>query len=250
MALDLSKMKQKLKELQNNEKGGGGNSKFWRPSDGHQTIRILPTEDGDPFKTFHFHYNVGKSGVLCPNRNFNDDCPICNFATSLYRSKEDDSMKVAKTLFARQRFFSPVIVRGEEDEGVRIWGYGKMAYQSLLELACNPEYGDFTDLKEGTDLDLTYGKVAGQMFPQTKITPKRNASPVCVDLDDEKCKELLGSVPDFDDTFDRKSSAEVKQILDEYLSDSTPEESSSEVSKYGDGVGGAVQKAFDEAVNN
>lgn len=249
MSLDLKKMKQKLREVQNNEKGGGGNSKFWRPQDGLQTIRILPTEDGDPFKTFFFHYNVGKAGVLCPKRNFGDDCPICNFATSLYQSRDEDSMKAAKSLFARQRFFSPVVVRGEEDEGVRTWGYGKMAYQSLLELACNPEYGDFTDLQEGTDIDLTYGKVAGQMFPQTKITPKRNTSPVCQNLDDDKCKELLESIPDFDDIFERRSTQDVKQILDEYLA-ATPEDSSSEVSKYGDGVGGAVQKAFDEVVNN
>ena len=66
MAIDFAKMKQKLQALQ----GNGGNSKqnvFWKPQDGDQSIRIVPTADGDPFKEFHFHYNVGKNaGFISP----------------------------------------------------------------------------------------------------------------------------------------------------------------------------------------
>ena len=57
MALDLAKMKAKLQELED-----GGKSKrdgtFWKPMEGEQDIRIVPTADGDPFKVFHFHYNL------------------------------------------------------------------------------------------------------------------------------------------------------------------------------------------------
>ena len=52
MGLDLNKMKAKLAALKGN--GGGGTSIFWKPQEGEQTIRILPTEDGDPFKDYHF----------------------------------------------------------------------------------------------------------------------------------------------------------------------------------------------------
>ena len=45
MAIDLAKMKAKLDALRNK-----GNSTFWRPQDGDQTIRIITPEDGDPFK--------------------------------------------------------------------------------------------------------------------------------------------------------------------------------------------------------
>ena len=34
---------------------------MWKPQAGAQHIRILPTADGDPFREFHFHYNVGKN---------------------------------------------------------------------------------------------------------------------------------------------------------------------------------------------
>ena len=48
MAIDLKKMRAKLDTLQN--RGGDKKSNFWRPKDGEQTLRIVPTADGDPFK--------------------------------------------------------------------------------------------------------------------------------------------------------------------------------------------------------
>ena len=53
MGIDLAKMKEKLNALENK---GQGKSVFWRPEDGEQTIRIVPTADGDPFKEYWFHY--------------------------------------------------------------------------------------------------------------------------------------------------------------------------------------------------
>ena len=46
MAIDMKKMREKYTALQN--RGQGGSSQFWKPSEGNQTIRIVPTEDGDP----------------------------------------------------------------------------------------------------------------------------------------------------------------------------------------------------------
>ena len=144
MALDLSKIRARLNSVKNNSKAGGS---FWKPSDGTKTIRIVPTADGDPFKDYWFHYNLGlenKSGLLCPKKNHGEDCPICNFKDQLWKEFNDtqdaDTMKLAKDLSPRQRFFSPVMVRGEEAQGIRVWGYCKIACESLLELVLNPEY--------------------------------------------------------------------------------------------------------------
>ena len=80
MALNIEAMRQKLANSQNRTSGKSNDTK-WRPSEGDQTIRILPTKDGDPFKEFHFHYNVGKNpGILCPKKNYGEHCPICDFA--------------------------------------------------------------------------------------------------------------------------------------------------------------------------
>ena len=79
MAINLDLMRKKLSTSKNN--GKVEDNTKWRPSEGDQTVRILPTTDGDPFKEFHFHYNVGKNpGILCPKRNHGEDCPICDFA--------------------------------------------------------------------------------------------------------------------------------------------------------------------------
>ncbi len=234
MAIDMKKMRAKLESLQNN--GGKGKSAFWRPQDGEQVIRIVPSDDGDPFKEYWFHYNLGDNpGFLSPKKNFGEDCPLDSYVRELYRQGDDESVKMAKSLSARQRFFAPVIVRGEEDQGVRVWGFGKMAYQELLNLVLNPDYGDITDVDEGTDLVIKYGKPAGAQFPQTTITPRRKASAMVDNA--KKAKEMLNSIPDFTTLFERKTAQEVQVMLEEFiasrLDDEGVEEASSESQKYG-----------------
>jgi len=219
MALDLEKMKAKLQDLES-----GGKSKrdnvFWKPTEGDQEIRFVPTEDGDPFKVFHFHYNLGegaRGGVLCPKRQFGDECPICDFASKLWQEGTDDSKKMAKSLFVRQRFFSPVIVRGEEEAGIRVYGYGKTIYETLLGLVLNPDYGDVTDVDNGVDFALTYilPKSKGA-FPQTNLVPKRKSSPLAKTKG--AIKDYLEAVPNIDSLFQRKDPSEVKAILESFLS--------------------------------
>ena len=248
MSINLDKMRAKLAALQSK----GGNNNFWKPQDGEQMIRIVPTADGDPFKDYWFHYNLGKNnGFLSPKKNFGENDPLDDFIRNLFNEGTDDSIKMAKNLMARQRFFAPVLVRGEEDKGVRIWGFGKMAYQQLLELVLNPDYGDITDTEEGTDLTIKYGKPPGAAFPQTTITPRRRTSALCDEAvgGSEKCAELLESIPDFDGLFanSKKNYEEVQAMLDEFLlGDSDAEEVSSETTKYNNKntESNSVDKAF------
>ena len=219
MGIDLSKMRAKLSAVQNRG-GGSKKSQFWRPEDGEQTIRIVPTADGDPFKEFFFHYNLGKNaGFLSPKKNFGEDDPLDGFIRQLFNEGTEESTKMAKSLMARQRFFSPVIVRGQEEEGVKVWGYGKQVYEQVLNLVLNPEYGDITDTETGTDLVLHYGKPPGASFPLTKLTPRRRSSVLCDEAvgGDNRCAELLESIPEFDTLFERKTPADVGAMLDAYL---------------------------------
>ena len=231
MALDIAKIRARLDSVKSNGKAGG---QFWRPKDGNQTIRIVPTPDGDPFKDYYFHYNLGpnsKGGLLCPNKNHGDACPICDFKDDLWKefneTQDPDIMKKAKDLTPRQRFFSPVLVRGEEESGIRIWGYGKEAYTSLLNLVLNPEYGDITDIDDGTDLNLTYGKPPGANFPKTTLTPRRRTSPLCDEAvgGDSECNRLLENIPKFDNLFQVKTADEVQAALDDYVASLTEDES-------------------------
>ena len=242
MGIDFEKMKAKRDAVENRD---NKKSVFWRPEDGEQTIRILPTPDGDPFKQYWFHYNLGKNpGFLSPKKNFGEDDPLDAFVRQLYKDGSDESIKMAKNLSARQRFFSPVLVRGEESEGVRLWGYGKMAYKELLNLVLNPEYGDITDVNEGTDLVINYGKPAGAQFPQTTITPRRRPSKLSGN--EGEVSTLLNSVPDYNDVFDRKTPEQVQTMLDEFLlGEDDAEEFSTETNRYAQEKS-TVDQAFDE----
>jgi hypothetical protein len=258
MGIDVKKMKAKLQALQN--KGGSGSKTlFWSPKEGQNySLRIVPTPDGDPFKEYWFHYELGtQGGFLCPKKNFGDQCAACDFASKLYKEKDEESSKMAKKFLPRQRFFSPVLVRGEEKEGLKVWGYGKNAYQDLINLVLNPDYGDITDPEAGTDLSIHSAKAPGQSFPTTKITPARKTSKLCQGTDVE-CKELLETLPDFEKLHTRKTSQEVSTILDEYLAgadnDADAEASSSETKKYSAATPvkskSAVDSAFEELMSN
>jgi len=245
MGIDLEKMKAKRDALENR---GNGPSIFWRPEDGETTIRLLPTSDGDPFKEYWFHYNLGKNpGFLSPKKNFGEEDPLNDFIRQLYNERSEESVKMAKNLSARQRFFSPVIVRGEEDKGVRLWGYGKMAYKDLLNLVLNPEYGDITDVNEGTDLVINYGKPVGAQFPQTTITPRRKPSPAAGEME---TADLLEAIPDFSEVFEsaRKTPEEIQAMLDEFLlGEDDAEDVSSESTKYNaESPTNSVDRAFEE----
>ena len=137
---------------------------------------------------------------MSPKKNFGEDDPLNDFVRQLFKDGSEESVKMAKNLSARQRFFSPVVVRGEEDKGVRLWGFGKLAYKELLNLVLNPEYGDITDVTEGTALVINYGKPAGAQFPQTTITPRRRSSPLAET--DDQISQHLDSIPSYDDVFE------------------------------------------------
>ena len=251
MGIDMGLMRRKLATLRGENKGNG-NSVFFRPDDGDTDIRIVPAPNGDPLKEMFFHYNVGnhQGGIMCPKRNFGERCPICDFASSLWReaadNNDEESKKLAKSLFVRTRYFSPVVVRGREEEGIKVYGYGKTAYELLLGYILDPEYGDVTDINEGTDITLTYTKPTKPgAFPQTNLKMRRNTSPLIEDVD--AISPLLDRMPDFDSLFERLTPEQIDAILDEQLaSDGSAESRSSQTTKYGGEKKDTVDRAFDE----
>lgn len=243
MAIDLKAMRAKLDAVKN--KG----SKIWKPKmDSVTKVRLLPTPDGDPFKEKHFHYNLGKVSVLCPKRNFDEACPVCEFASALWNEGSEESQTMAKTLFARQRFYSPLILRDEKDPSVKVWGYSQTVYEKLLGKVLNPEFGDITDPETGTDFEITYEKKAGKLYPDTELEFSRLASTLKGDLSDEKVSELMDSIPDFDTLYERKSTDEVQAILDAFLDgDDTANASDDEgTTKFGSTTETSVDGALDD----
>jgi hypothetical protein len=252
MSINMELMKEKLATLRG--EGSREKSVWFKPDEGDQDIRIVPTSDGDPLKEVHFHYNVGdhRGGIVCPKRNFGENCPICEFASSLWREgvdkNDEETKKLAKSLFVRARYFSPVILRGREDEGVKVYGYGKRAYENLLGYILDPDYGDITDPLEGTDISLTYTKPTQPgAYPQTNLKMRRNTSSLLEST--EAIPALLDSLPDIDALFERHTPQQIDAILDEQLAGNGSAESrSKETTKYSNGPS-AVDRAFDDLMS-
>jgi hypothetical protein len=253
MSINMELMKKKLAQLRGEY--DKEQSAWFRPDEGDQDIRIVPSTDGDPLKEVHFHYNVGdhRGGIMCPKRNYGEECPICEFASALWREgvdkNDEESKKLAKSLFVRARYFSPVVIRGREAEGIKVYGYGKRAYENLLGYILDPDYGDITDALEGTDIALTYTKpTTPGAYPQTSLKMRRNTSPLLEDTD--AIAALLDSMPDIDALFERNTPDEVNAILDEQLANAgSAEERSTETTKYNSGKS-EVDRAFDELMTN
>jgi len=233
MGIDMSKMKQKLNQLQNGNGRGNGATYFKMEPGNTYQVRILPTPDGDPFKQYYVHYRVGNtSPFLSPKKNFGEEDVLDQFVRKLYDEGSEDSRSMARDLSAKARFFSPVVVRGREDDGVMVWSYSKTVYEQLLRTVLDPDYGDITDADGGFDLKVTYDKPAGG-FPTTDV--RARPKPSALSKDSDQAEGWLANLPDIDGMQNRKTPEEVKQILDEFLMSGNEdvESLSSQTTSYG-----------------
>ena len=177
MAMDLSAIKSKLTSLQNQKSGGQKRDMsliLWKPTVGKHSVRIVPAmwDRSNPFKEMLVHYGIGNRTMISLV-NFGEKDPIVEFAKELRKTKEPENWKLAKKLEPKMRVFAPVIVRGEEEKGVRLWEFGKEIYQALLSLAADEDVGDFTDIMEGRDMKVeTVGPDStGTAYNKSTILP-------------------------------------------------------------------------------
>ena len=246
--MDLSLLKQKLDGLQQKPTSGGQKTDytkiFWRPTVGKQQVRIVPSayNSSNPFKELKFYYGITNKVMISP-LNFGEKDPIYLFAQKLREEYNKENYILAKKLDAKTRIFAPVIVRGEEDKGVRLWQFGKQVYEELLALAVDDEIGDYTDIAGGRDLTVeTVG-------PESTGTPY-NKSSVRVRLKTSSLSEDSGTVetwlkeqPNPEELFKRYTFDEMKVALEKWLS---PEDAADE----GDIVSEPAESFDDKPASN
>jgi hypothetical protein len=219
MAINLDKIKSKLDQLTG--QAPRRNQIFWRPDVGEHTIRLLPFKDNDgqPFKERWFYYDiVDGPGILAPVKMGMPD-PVNEFAQKLYKDGSDSSRELAKKLRPKMRAYAPVVVRGEEEKGVRLWAFGQMVYTGLLRLFLDEDYGDITDPKEGFDVKVSVTQVPGRKWPQTDVKARPRPSVLSEDM--TQSQSWLDTMPDLNQIYELKSYDEIKRVLDNWSSGST-----------------------------
>ena len=228
--MDLSLLKQKLDGLQQKQSSGGQKTDyttiFWRPTVGKQQVRIVPSayNSKNPFKELKFYYGITNKVMISP-LNFGEKDPIHTFAQKLREEYNKENYILAKKLDAKTRIFAPVVVRGEEDKGVRLWQFGKQVYEELLALAVDEEIGDYTDVSGGRDLTVeTVGpESTGTPYNKSSVRVRLKTSPLSEDS--SKVQEWLKTQPNPEELFKRYSFDEMKSALEKWLS---PEDAAEE----------------------
>lgn len=156
--------------------------------------------------------------------NFDEPDPILEFASQLRKSNEPDNIVLAKKLYPKMRIFAPVLVRGEEDKGVRFWEFGKMVYTELLGVMMDEDYGDITDISAGRDItvEVIPAKETGKMFDTTTVRVKPVQTPIS--KDSSAVEEYLNGQKDIKELFTKYPFDEMKQSLQKYLAPSEENE--------------------------
>ena len=223
MALDINAIRGRLNKLQNTQRKSDS---LWKPTPGKHTVRIAPYqfEKDNPFIELYFHYNINNKTYLSP-QSFGRPDPIVEFADKLKRMGDKEDWKAAKAMEPKLRTFVPVIVRGEEGEGIRFWGFGKTVYQEILGYIADPDYGDITDPTSGRDLTIEYksAEEAGTSYPTTTIRVKPSTSPITED--ESKIEGLLNNQTEITELYSELSYDELKSVLEGWLNPTAEGES-------------------------
>ena len=186
--MDLNKIKSRLDNLNQASKPKQTEKKdytlvYWKPkAEGKYQIRFVPSKinKDNPFQEVFMHYGVGKYPIVALT-NWGEDDPIVDFTKKLRKSSESENWRLAKQLDPKMRVFAPVIVRGEEDKGVRLFEFSKTIYMELLSIADDEDYGDFTDINQGFDFVVNVTKVQDRPGFALSVRPKPKQTPLSSD---------------------------------------------------------------------
>lgn len=218
--MDIKAVQERLKQLE-----GGSSSEnktkidysvYWRPTEeGDYTIRILPNKKDPkyPFEDVELYWNL-KNKPISPKAWGEEDI-VEDYRIKLFKKGTDEAKKIAKNLFPSNKSYAQIIVRGEEDNGVRILELGFNQVKALLKYATNPEYGDFTDEVNGYDFTVTATRKEGNKTLTLSFVPARNNSPISSDK--KLVKKWLTEQPDVLEHLWKPDESYLKKILKEYI---------------------------------
>ena len=247
--MDLDAIKSRLNQLQNTT-----TNSFWKPQPGKTQIRIVPYihNKSNPFSELYFHYSLVKNKTVLSPLSFGRPDPVQEFADKLKASGNKDEWIQGKRIEPKMRTFVPVVVRGEENEGVKFWGFGKTVYQELLGIIADPDYGDISDATTGRDIvvERQTPAEAGNQYGKTTIRVKPNVT--ALSDDSNLLQRLLDEQPDIKELYQEPTFDELKSHLSNFLnpSDSTEETTEKEPEMVATEGSSNVEDDFDKLFNS
>ena len=215
--MDLDAIKSRLNQLQNTQTNA-----FWKPQPGKSQIRIVPYkfDKNNPFSELFFHYSLVPNKTVLSPLSYGRPDPVQQFADKLKSTGNKDEWIQGKRIEPKMRTFVPVVVRGEENEGVKFWGFGKTVYQELLGIIADPDYGDISDSLTGRDIvvERQTPAEAGNQYGKTTIRVKPNVT--ALSDDSNILTKLLEEQPELKELYNEPTFDELKEHLSTFLNPS------------------------------
>ena len=233
MAISLDKINNALDRLDN--KGGGDRNQdsIVKLDEGEHQLRIAPyKEDMEmPFQELWFHFRIGGRTFLCPNKMKNEPDPICDFATTCWneftRTKDESYKEMFKTMAPTLRVYLPVLIRGDEDKGLRWWSISpRTTYKEILNHVRSGlrQNVDITDPNEGLDLMVTVEPGFNNWLMPTTITTALKPTPLMPKKD---VKDTIDSITPLNTLFDYSPVEEMKESLEKHINPNADDSDSS-----------------------
>ena len=231
--MDINAIKQRLNALQSTNNTGKKekidySKVYWKPKEeGKYQIRIVPSklDPQNPFKEVFVHYVISKFPIFALT-NWGEKDPVVEFVSQLRKTNDKENWSLAKKIEPKMRVYAPVIVRGEEEKGVRLWEFGKEIYMQLLGIADDEDYGDFTDVSEGRDftVEAIKGDIGGRQGLKSSIRIKPKTTPLSTDA--AQVESFLNEQPNILEIQRKRTYDDLKEVLQNWLSPEEPEEGS------------------------
>jgi len=216
MTYDVNAIREKMLKLNGGTKKNGSTDKkdrpkitWWKPSIGTADVRFLPYDDGkgQPFQEVSY-YNSSKlseNRVIAPFQWDLKD-PIQELMIKLRKNRQDDATwKLMRQLQARESYYAPLIVRGQEDKGVQIWEMSQKVLNQIYTKLSHPDYAEeyLFDPKEGFDFSVTATdsgrEYNGYPIKELTIDVRRKSSPLA--KTQKERDDIIASIPNLGDYF-------------------------------------------------
>lgn len=265
MSYNLDAIKRKIEDLSGGPKPSGAKKvdrpklKWFKPVIGEYNIRFLPYADaqGQPFQEVSYYDNkaLNEYRFVAPAQ-FGLEDPIFDLLNELRKDKSKETWRVMNSLRPKERFYAPILVRGEEDEGVQIWEMNSKVLKDIYSVLASPDYVDenMMDPDNGYDFTLKVtdsGKKWNNFaIKEFTVLPRKNPSPL---LTNKKARtDLVQSIPNLEEYFRSMvwGTDRLNQLVENFLAakDSAPaEETPTKGESRRGGSGTSAVKSIEDA---
>lgn len=222
MAYNLDAIKQKIADLNGDNKPKSGKQNkdrpkltWFKPKLGNSgesnsyEIRFLPfvSKNEQPVQEVSYYDNkqLHEYRLVAPAQ-FGKEDPVFDFLEELRKDRSKESFRMFNSLRPKDRYYVPIIVRGEEDKGVQVWELNPKLLKDIYSTLAHPDYAEenMMDPTEGFDFTLKVtdsGKTfQNYIVKDYDLQPRRKSSPLAPTKKAQK--ELVDSIPDLEGYFE------------------------------------------------